>query len=71
MYMDSFLDLRVLELGSFLYPGLAKLLLSATSLVGLYLRQILYSTDMLPEAIVPALSMRLHWQHCCTARQSA
>ena len=59
---DAFLGgsaprLRILELGSFLYPGLAKLLLSATSLVGLYLRQILYSTDMLPEAIVPALSM--------------
>jgi len=38
---DTFLGgsaprLRVLELGSFLYPGLAKLLPSATSLVGLY-----------------------------------
>ena len=59
---DTFLGgsaprLRILELGSFLYPGLAKLLLSATHLAGLYLRQTLYSTDMLPEAIVPALSM--------------
>ena len=59
---DTFLDgsaprLRSLELNSFSFPGLPKLLLSATHLVHLHLQYFPDSEYISPEAIVPALSV--------------
>ena len=58
---DSFLGgsaprLRILELGSVPFPGLLKLLLSATNLVHLRLYNIPHSGYFSPEAIVTALT---------------
>jgi F-box-like len=58
---DSFLGgsaprLRYLELEGIPFPGLPKLLLSATQLVSLYLDNIPHSGYIAPEAIVTALS---------------
>jgi hypothetical protein len=58
---DSFMDgsaprLRFLELNGVPFPGLPKLLLSATHLVGLFLNRIPRSGYISPEAMVTALS---------------
>jgi hypothetical protein len=62
---DSFLGgsaprLRSLGLAGIPFPGLPKLLLSATQLVGLYLSNILHSGYFPPEAIVAAISTLTH-----------
>ena len=58
---DSFLGgssprLRRLHLGGVLFPGLPKLLLSATDLVSLQLRHLPHSFDISPDAMVTYLS---------------
>jgi hypothetical protein len=72
---DSFLDgsaprLRLFELSGIPFPGLPKLLLSATHLVDLYLHRIPHSGYISPEVMVALLSLLSSLRRFCLELRS-